>query len=233
MIDKFCVIIDDEQQDEVIEDLIHRAKGFQIDLECVQLNPHVAKFQKQLNGPGDVPEIVIDLEKLIEELETPTYLRRRVDVLVCDFNLEDPYVNGFEIIRVLKTRRAFRKAIVLYSAIIDEVIEGFVKDEATRIQQLRSLIKAEISDFCDKDYSESVLKVLRKDRFSLQTEIEILLDKYSDWTFRSPFPEFQGKAIREILEEIRTESAKGVAFQRTILINAIAHMIDLNREINE
>lgn len=235
MIDKSCIIIDDDPQDEVVENLKNDATHYGIRLHCLQLNPQNDSYNKNV-GDDNQPDYVIDLDKVISALRSPEYRRLKVDVIACDYNLQDDEVNGYELIRRLRFPRIYKKDVIIYSGNLDTVIwkilqEGSLKE---KIHKIRNLTKADIRAFDDKnDYRRSIIEALREDTFSLEAELDSLLDKYGEWTFRSVFPEFKNKKISEILDEIGLESTNSKAFRRAFLENAIAHMIDLNRELNE
>jgi CheY-like chemotaxis protein len=234
MIDKVCIIIDDEDQAAVMEDLIYQAKGHQINLDCVQLNPQEDKFYKEVtDADGDIDQ-VIDLDEIIKELQTPQYIQRpSVAVLAFDYGLQDKVVTGFEIIKRIRKDKITRKKIVLYSATIEKVIEDLIKDEANSVQNLKQLILAEISGITDKDYTENVLKLIKEDKISLESQIEEQFLKYGDLKFKSIYPEFKGMTLLKISEEIIRNTEHSIGFQKALLESAIAHMIDLNNEIDE
>src|SRR5438552_8889997 len=98
MIDKFCIIIDDESQDEIVENLKADAMRHGSRLNCFQLNPQDKTYSKNI-GDEMRPEYVIDIDKVMAALKTPEYRRLRVNVIACDYNLEDDEVNGWELIR--------------------------------------------------------------------------------------------------------------------------------------
>jgi hypothetical protein len=235
MTDKFCIIIDDEPQDEVVENLKDDARQIGIQLHCYQLNPQEEGFQKNA-GTEDAPHFVIDIEKITAALRTPDYRRVKVDIIACDYHLEDDVVNGYEIIRKLRNHLHYRKAIILYSGNLETVIREILREENLRekIDRIKALARANIFEFNDKnDYRQSIITALRRNEFSLEFELELLLQKYSEWTFKSVYPAFSGRTISEILDEIEAGSAQGQEFQKALLANAVAHMINLNRDINE
>jgi hypothetical protein len=235
MIDKSCIIIDDEDQDEIVENLQVDANRLGIRLSCFQLNPQGEAYYKNI-GDENQPDYVIDLDKVSTALMTPQYRRLRVDVIACDYDLGDDEVNGYELIRKLRGHLNYRREIILYSGNLNRVIAGILREEdpRERFAQIRSLARANIREFNDKnDYRQSIITAISEDTFSLESELESLLDKYGEWTFRSVFPPFSNLKLHNVLVEIESGSAKGKAFQKALLENAIAHMIELNREINE
>jgi hypothetical protein len=265
MTDKHCIIIDDEDQDEIVENLKADAKARGIGLVCFQLNPQDDQFHKNV-GTDSVPEYVIDIEKIVEKLRTIEYRYSKVNVIACDYRLQDDHVNGFEIIRKLRNQLQYKKSIILYSAnletVINEILLGSLEDRIRRIlnlvkakvpanleagvreilsgdlrdqiHRIRNLTRADIMAFTDKDnYRSSIITALEQDPFSLESELDSLLSSYRDWTFRSVFPPLSGKKLSEIIEEIDSGSVNGIAFQKALLENAVAHMIELNNEINE
>lgn len=265
MTDKYCIIIDDEDQDEIVENLIEDARRLGIALTCFQLNPLDDRFNKNV-GSDSAPEDVIDLEKIVEALGTNEYRRSKVNVIACDYRLQDDHVNGFEVIRKLRNELNFKGSVILYSANLETVIadillgnfaeqverimslvnanipenleagikEVLAGDLKGQIHRIRNLTHANISALKDKDsYKSSIITALEQESFSMETELDSLLNNYRDWTFRSVFPPFSDKKVSEIAEEIDSGSPKGISFQKALLENAVAHMLELNKEINE
>jgi len=231
MIDKSCIIIDDEDQQEIIENLKVDAERYGIRLICYQMNPQTEPFYKNI-GNKSVPEYVIDLNKVSAALLTKDFRKLRVDVIACDYDLGDDEVNGYELIRRLRFHLNYRKEVILYSGNLDRVVRAIVRQEDPKEQfnQIKNLARARIREFNDKnDYRQSIISAVRDEAFSLESELERLLEKYSDWTFRSTFPEFRGMKLSSVLDEIEAGSAEGKKFQKALLENAVSHMIDLNR----
>lgn len=235
MIDKFCIIIDDEPQDEIVTNLTEDAGRKGIRLRCVQLNPQDETYHKN-TGDENHPDFVIDLDRVLKALKSQEYGKLRADVIACDYNLQDDHVNGFEIIRNLRNQLKYRNEVILYSANLDMVIRNILSEGnlGEQIHKIRNLTRANILDFSDKDnYRAAIFTAIQQITFSLESTLESLLHKYSEWTFRSVFPPLSGKKLSEVLEEIEAGSTSGKGFQIAILENAIAHMIELNKEINE
>lgn len=262
MNDKSCIIIDDEPQDEIVENLKADARHRGIQLSCVQLNPQDQDYEKDV-GDNERPEYVIDIEKVIEKLKTIGC--RRVDVIACDYFLQDDNINGFDIIHKLRNQLHYKKEIILYSANLETVIreillERSVEEQLDRIMNLvkanipenleagireilterkfrdqitriKNLTRANILAFTDKDkYRASILAVIQQDLFSLEAQLDSLLNKYSSLLFKTGYPPLSGKILSEIIAEIDQGTADGKEFQKAILENAIAHMVQLNKE---
>jgi len=103
-----------------------------------------------------------------------------------------------------------------------------------QIARIRNLTRANILAFTDKGkYRSSILTVIQQDLFSLESQLDSLLNSYRDLTFRSVFPPLSGKILSEIIEEIDSGTTNGKEFQKALLEHAIAHMIELNKEIND
>src|SRR5688572_32133766 len=100
MIDKFCIIIDDEDQNEIIENLKEDAAKLGIRLNCFQMNPQQDAYYKN-RGTEERPDYVIDLDKVSNDLLTPTFRKLKVDIIACDYDLQDDEVNGYALIRKL------------------------------------------------------------------------------------------------------------------------------------
>lgn len=230
MIDKFCIIIDDEPQDGIIKNLCRGLKRENINLECEQLNPQDDKYNKN-KGTESAPEYVIDLDEIIKDLNTSKYLKRKVDLIACDYSLQDDEVNGFEIIRKLRNELNYNKEIVLYSANLDNVIREILEDrnKQKHIQKIRNLVNAKISDICKREsYKTTIIGVLKQNKFSLESELESRLYKHSDLKFKSTFPVFKDKLLAEIIDEIRSNSPQAVEFQKELIERIVSNLVALN-----
>lgn len=232
MIDKFCIIIDDEDQNEIVENLREDAAKQGIRLNCFQMNPQSEAYYKN-KGTPERPDYVIDLDKVSSDLLTPAYRKLKVDIIACDYDLQDDEVNGYTLIGKLRGHLKYQKEIILYSANLDRVVNAILKVDNPKelYTQVRHLAHARIRDFHDKnDYRQSIITALKDTTFSLESELETLLTKYADLTFNSVFPPLRGKKIAEILGEIEAGSKEGKGFQKALLENAIAHMVEMNTD---
>ncbi len=158
---------------------------------------------------------------------------RRTHVFACDYYLQDNDVNGFEIIRKLRGELKYKNAIVLYSAGLETVIKEILtlpgrKDQIDRLKNLSSL---NLADIADRDnYPYSVLHAIQEDEFSLKSELFELFRRHGDLKFQSTFPPFAGMTLFEVLQAMEADTKDAKGFQRAILENTLAHLIEVNTE---
>ena len=229
MIEKRCIIIDDEPQDASIENLVEALRKDGISLNCLQLNPKDKEFRKNI-GTIETPNYAIDIDLVLAKLSTHEYFKRRVDLIACDYNLEDDEINGFEIITTLRID-SYKHEIILYSGSLETVIDKILdeQDRAIQRKKIKKLAASNISHITDRsDYKETIIGCIRNETFSLGRTIEQLLEPLEELEFKSIPHEFKGKKVKEILDEIKAETNNGIKFQKAILEFAISNLIELN-----
>lgn len=229
MLERICIIIDDEDQDSTIENIVDALRRDGINLTCAQLNPADKKYRKT-TGPATAPIISIDIDEILRELRTDEYFRRRVDLIALDYDFDDEEVNGFDLIDALR-RDNYRGEIILYSGgyetLINNILDGASKSD--QIKKIKSLGRSNIRYISDRtDYKETVIGCIRNPEASLETQLERMLEHAGNVAF-SQFPEeFKGSSVDEMLHEIRKRTDLGKKFERRILEFAVSNLIELN-----
>lgn len=229
--EKYCIIIDDAYDIEsTIEDYRYEASSRGISLNCVHLNPQQEDCLVDI-GTAEKPKYTIDIAKVSNLLQSQAYKFKKADIILCDYDLSDDSVNGFEIVRYLRNQLSYKREVILFSANIDRVIKNIlsVKNQQEKIQKIRNLAYANIRDICDRgNVKYSMLTIFSNEGSSLENELIKLLHKYEKYTFQNGFPEFRGKLISSIIEEIHHDTKKANRFKIALLEYAVAQMISIN-----
>lgn len=233
---KTCLIVDDENQDEIFRSGIKeklKISGYDVDLIFI----HTTR-KEVLNKDQD-----IDIEKLSEYIKQQIK-DAKVDIAVTDFNLSDDNVNGLHVIEIIRKLRP-KVPIVLYSGKREEVIksvlftekknekgecEFILKPAGELIKGVKSLMLYNISEFADRpEYPACVNHIIKKKD---NTAEQILLRKLRDFSqeqFKSCYPSFTGKTFKDIALEIEKGTVSGQKFQSEIMEQILSYMIDINK----
>jgi hypothetical protein len=222
---KKCLIIADEDPSEKLEIITNTLKKNGHILEPYNIDLQNEIFLKQIESG----KFVLDFELIKEEIKSK-YFKTRLDVVACDFNYEDPEVNGFTLIKWIKAEADQQKApirkakFVLYSTEQERLISM-----TNTVEQLRKLINLKIDDFISRDEVNDVLvKLLTKEKNDLNDKFLDELSKHSTLRFKSIYPKFKGKSFGEISHEIEQQSHHGVLFQEALVEQTISYMVEIN-----
>lgn len=231
MIEKKCIIIDDEPQDESIENLTETLRKEGIRLDCRQLNPKDREFRKNIGTP-ETPEYAIDLNLVLDKLSTVDFFKKKVDIIACDYNLGDDKVNGFEVIAALRAK-SYNRGIMLYSGSQDQVIRAILKvsNLPERIKKIKKLATSNISHITDRDdYKATLIGCIRDETFSIRYSLEQLLEDIGNLELKSFPKDFKGKKVNDILEEIKKDTPAGIKFQKLIIEFAVSNLVEMNSD---
>jgi len=224
---KYLILIDDRPQKTKLEQIKNALKKDGIELIYEEYNP--TKFRKNENG-----EPLFDKNLFIQELEQLPYFKR-LDSIVCDYNLIKGVIDGFEIIKIIKNANTnYKKQIILYSTNIDAVIDKIIRrDDNFNIKKsnLKQLMECNIDFIKKNDYVNEVIKHIKKEKpFSFEDELIKWFDSRKDDKFNSLLPiKYQGKKFEEIAECLRkTENYDSIEFKKDLVEQIIAYLSKIN-----
>ena len=229
MIEKFCIVVDNESQDATLEKVtrILREKGISLTYE--QLNPFEDKF---LVKDEDSEGSYISIDKIKQELDTPKYLRRKVNLIACDYQFKEDGVNGFDVILAARDL-TFSQHAILYSGGLRRVVNGIFDGEGDfnrRIDKLTRLVKAQ-TQFMQRDiYEDEMIRLLGTDKtFDFNSELEELLFQFPKHQFLGEFSQFHEKNFNEIAVLLRNSNdPHSYEFKKEFIERAFSIMIDIN-----
>ncbi|MBN2891116.1 MAG: hypothetical protein JXL97_04545 [Bacteroidales bacterium] len=156
---RYCLIIEDDDKTvsyHAYERNIKKREG--IELEIISLDPSISEFQKETEN-----DIIINKEKLNEKLTE--ILKRRIDLVACDFDLSDNNINGLDVIRMIKQIKP-NKRIFLFSGKLNKIVKTLLSsnDKDEIFKNIKTLINSKISDFIDRDnelIEDAIIKNLK------------------------------------------------------------------------
>lgn len=233
--EKICLIIDDEDQSRFFESQIQRVlKSDGCDVKLLYVN---AKNPKLLDENQDIDLDV--LKKCLCEIMRG----KTIDVIATDFNLSDENINGLNVIEVIRNMGK-RAPIVLYSGSREKVIKSIVgktdpndprkfilNEENLLIENVKRLILHDISDFVERtNYDQAVIKILREKESSTRQILLKKLREYPEMVFQSAYPQFSGKCLSEIADEIEKSTYHGQAFQEELMEQTVAYILQISNE---
>ncbi|AUD07093.1 response regulator [Spirosoma pollinicola] len=221
-----CLIIDDDSPHILINECEIEARRLGLSIEFVYFNPRKRVFLKQSDTDTRTVSINFDLVK--DNLKE-TILDQRIDLIICDYSFGDKDLDGFKLLIWLRGQKKKSK-LVLYSG-HGEFESEFVKDNFSRTPaEIKKLIITNIEEIIPRDDRKGVIfRILKDEKFNLDSTLIHELFKYSDLTFHSTYPDFEGMSLGDIAKEIEAETAKGFYFKENLIQLAVSHMIDLNK----
>lgn len=219
---KRCIIFDDNDQSDEIEKLIRVGKNKGVEIECHQFNVGSPEFTEFLTN-GEIA-----LEKVISEYRKK-FRGVTFHLAVFDWNLEDPNINGIELIRQLTSERVLHKTPkIVISAKLGIILNDIVRaKESIRIKQLSSLVNSDIRGYFEREkYENDIINFFLKDEETLDLILEEELRKFPDFIFENSFvnKHFNGKTFSEIAEFIENDDSIRNEFKKEIIQQVIAYL---------
>lgn len=224
---KTCVIIDDNDQSIVFKASIQsNLKKLGYEVEGIIINPSKNEFQNE--------DYCIDIEKVKEKL-TYEFESKHIDIVVTDFELGDDEINGLTIVKLIRQMRP-KVPIVIYSGKLDVVIKNILGNYKSKtpqelIQDISELIKLNIRDFLGREeYANRVNQILTEKETNSSLILSKKLREYSDMTFKTCYPKFQGKNLEYITNEIDKQTYPGLEFQEELIEQVVSYLIKTNKD---
>ncbi len=225
MIQKFLILVDEQPQSSVLRNIETILKNDGIELVYKEFNP--INYQKRENG-----EILFDAESFKADLCGLSYFTR-LDSIVCDYNLIAGIIDGFQIIKIIKSINPnYKKQVILYSAQIESVIEDIIRtdDFEKQKENLKSLIECNI-DFRkrDNDYVQELIKHIKKEKdFSFEDELVKWFSLRKEDTFNYLFPKYKGKKFEEIAYCLQKNTPDSIEFKKDLVEQIISYLSLIN-----
>jgi len=232
-----CLIIDDSDQEATIERIESDGKKIGLEIKCYEFNVGSQKEQSLFYNEGK-----ISIERVIEEFDK-RFTGIKLHLIAFDYDLEDAEadrdkkVNGLRLIQQIGQKRISADKL-LYSSEIDELIKEIVNsynrngDIKSVKESIRALFVNGIVDFAGKeDYNTKIINILRSSASRKNTVdgiIESKMREYGDYTFKSIYPPFKNKKLKEIADIIESDRTQGYNFKSEIVEQTISNMIQLN-----
>jgi hypothetical protein len=230
MIEKTCLLIDNEDISSEIESIerLGRAKGLKIKCEHF---PVGSTIRTDLFND----ENHIDIEKVVREYKQK-YKHIVFNLIAIDWDLGD-ITDGVELIRKFEYNNiANYTPKILYSGLLkDEISSRLSKFKDGEIAHsniliwINTLIKIDIVDFVDRDSSDNrIVDILSKIPESFDLILEDNLRKFGDLKFRNGFPILKDKTFIEIADIISQDVKINNDFKKEIIEQLISYLSDIN-----
>jgi hypothetical protein len=225
MIQKYLILVDEQSQSAVLQNIKTTLKNEGIELVFKEFNP--INYQKRDNG-----EIQFDIESFKTDLLGLPYFKQ-LDSIVCDYNLIADIIDGFQIIKIIKSINPnYKKQIILYSAQIETVIEDIIKtgDFEEQKENLKSLIDCNI-DFRkrDNDYEQGLVRHVKKEKeFSFEDELIKWFFLRKDDVFNYLFPKYAGKKFEEVATCLQSKTPDSIEFKKDLVEQIISYLSSIN-----
>jgi hypothetical protein len=174
----------------------------------------------------------IDPDKVLQHFDLE-FKSIKLDLICIDFNLEDE-INGLDVLHQICQIRP-RTSYMMYSSNLEQLVKKIIgnydndKDRKKLLNRIKSLTKYKIHDFVGREnYDEAIINWMSKNSQTLDSMVEEKLLEYPDLVFQNTYPNFQGKTLSQIAEEIRLGSVHGDNFIKELIEQAISNMVLIN-----
>ncbi len=229
MVEKFCVIVDNEPQEETLEKVVRALHDKGIKFSYAQLNPFEERF---LYEDKDKEMNFIALDKIKNELNTPQYLKRKVNLLACDYRFKEEGINGFDVILVARELR-YSSHSLLYSGGLSKIISEIFDGESSlqdRKNKIEKLVKAQTRFIERETYDQVMIEILGKEKvFDFNNELEEYLFQLPNVRFHGEFSRFHEMSLEQIAIILRdSNDPNAYEFKKEFVERAFSIMIDLN-----
>lgn len=235
---KTCLIIDDKDQSDIFESKVTnvlKKEGYSVEPIIIHT---VSPDLLNSNSDIDIKKLSLQIEKIVKN--------NHLDVVASDFDLSDSYINGLDVVDII---RGFNDnvPIILYSGALESAIEasiGISSDEKSYeneekiltnckklVGNIKKLVSYQISSFNGRqDYSQAIIKILKKKDFDTKNILLRKLKEYPDAIFLDAYPNFSGKTFKEIAKEIECSTPQGLDFQTEIIEQVLSYMLDVSND---
>ncbi len=218
--------------DNNIEDEIERIKrtssrrGIRIESDVVNIDDD--KFRDIVNkGEFDVANL--NSQKIFDYIESQGYQNIAYDVVACDFNFSDEYLDGYQFLtkfinRANDSRHSIRNAkFMFYTGDVHKL-------EKVAASDIRRLLRSKIESIVDRsNLPDQMIRIINKIIVDIDPKKMVVsfLEQYKDLQFNSTYTDFKGKKLSEISEQIQDGSDKGSEFLENLINLSMAHLITM------
>lgn len=231
MIEKRCLIIDNEDQDSNIETIERLGKSNGIQIFCDQFNIGMP------NRVDLLTENKIDITKVVNEFFR-TYGQNTYHLVALDWDLGEDHIDGVELIRKFQENRILRHTPkILYSGLLKDKIssqlDGFKKkstpDKNSLTIWINTLIRIDVRNFVDRTlYEQEIINQFLKTDETIDLILEELLKKFPTLRFQNNFvsKSFAGKTFGELSQILESEDRLRNEFKKEIVQQVLAYLTE-------
>jgi len=228
MIERTCLIIDDENQEGIFEKIQRLGEKHNLKIECLQLNVGNQEYREFLDNEE------ISLQK-VSEVFQERYKGKSIHVMAFDWNLGSN-IKGPHIIKHFNDNK-IRENIpkLLYSGALKEEVEkifSLYKDGQFTFKkawdEIQPLMATHATIFKERDtYENGIIELLKKVDDTFDSTIEEELRKFPDLVFKPGFTNksFNGKTYQEIANLLNDKQLKN-EFNKEIIQQVMAYLTE-------
>ncbi|MBR5131884.1 MAG: hypothetical protein IKV04_05005 [Alistipes sp.] len=222
----YCLIIDDDNNqvksfDTEIKRVL-RQDG--IEVEQVFVWTKDPKYINESDETLNYAQILSDCQAILRD--------NHISVIACDYGIatnKDNFTGVDLLADIAESHAGIHK--ILYSGTIHKVLKD-IKDRDDEQIETHLLKLQMIDDFNGgKGYAHKIIERLRNPEVKFQQNIlHLLKSKYPELTFKSCYPNFVGKRLKDVADEIEKDTPRGRSFQKALLDQVISYLIKINEE---
>jgi len=228
MSEKISILfIDDNTISDEIEqiDRVLIRNGIETEYSLVHISDK--KFRKTTTIEGT--ETTVLCKASIQKHITDNFMEKHFDIVACDFDFSDPFLDGYKILTWLinmakQNNNKIRNAKFLFYS-------GNTRDlEKVAGSHVKRLLPLKIEKIVDRgNLSRELVALVSKiqSEFDLVKEFFKLFDEHEDKIFKSVYPDFKGYSFGQIRKEIEDETVHSSRFIKALIEQTFAHMVSL------
>ncbi|CAH6795017.1 conserved hypothetical protein [Vibrio chagasii] len=220
------LFIDDNDVTDEVESITRTLKksGKKLDHKVVNIKNSIFKKQNIAGG-----NYLLDKDKIMEYLYSSGYMDTKFDIIACDFNFSDDYLDGYQLLTTIVNRakhdrkKIRRSKLVFYTGDKDKLTIAAGKD-------ISKLIGLNINIIVDRpNLTNSIVRLTNQiaTEINLEEKFIELLELHSEKEFKSTYPKFYGKKLGQISTEIEKETDNGKDYILSLVEQTVSHMIEL------
>jgi len=239
---RYCLIIDDNKQEEEISLLEGKSKERQFPITCHFFDPTNKACQRPEKLPDGSTKYLLDLELVYEELKR-IYTGQNIDLVALDYKISDDYVSGLDLLKFLKEKKWRGKIpYIIYSSDANELKELQQKEIKTIVdnkEDLNKFLEEYHNTYPDKifnrgkkdsePYFERIFEYLKKNKSPLNYKLYQKLNEHPERVFKNIiFPRFKDQKLGHLAKlVIENNSEESDLFEDEFLERSVAHFINL------
>lgn len=237
----YCLVIDDNNQEEYFDTYIHKIlQKDHIELIPVFIKPKDRKYMKD-DHSGFVRSLI---EKdCIESIEN-----NNCSIIVSDYQIvtDNDGFNGLDLLNSITENQPHLFTVLYSGGKIKDAIKKMSKSLSDAVPEDQKRMSNEqmlnaigqlkkISSINEivsgKGYAEAVIKFMRCSPLTLQQQLLYQLkEDYPDMTFQSCYPVFNGMKLKDIGKQIEKRTPQGGDFQQALIEQVMSYLIEINQD---
>lgn len=223
------LFIDDNEIEEELSKISRTLKKQGKEIEHCFINVSCNKYKERVKDGSDRHLVA---RSIIDDINQQGLLDIDFDIIACDFNFADDYVNGYDLMcdliaKAKQDRKRIRRARVLfYTGQVNSLKDTIIRD-------IRKFLNLKVDSVVDRtELTERIVRLsnIIWDEMDYESIFLKSLEPHKEKIFRNTYPQFIGKTISDIINEIEIESHHGREYLKSLVEHTVATMIELQGE---